>query len=417
VQLADRIASYIVIGILVVATGVAAYWYATMPERAFVITLSVLVVTCPCALALATPAAFAAAGTRLAELRLLLTNGNAIEALARATRIVFDKTGTLTEGRPVVVATKVRDTAYTEDECRQIAAALEAASTHPIAAAFALEDARHSATDQRIVVGEGVAGTIDGRRWRIGSEDFVAPGRRSHGEAGDSVAPGRRSDAEGADLVAPGRRSDGGRGVSPRSDEGHSTIYLGTEGRTVASFTLDDKLREDAHDVLERIRALGPKIALASGDTEPAVRRVAAALGIDDFRARCRPEDKLDYLRDCQRRGDAVIMVGDGINDAPVLAGADASVAMAEGALLAQTSADLIMLGHSLRPLVTSLETARRTMRIVRQNLAWAIVYNVTAVPLAALGYVPPWAAAIGMSASSLIVVLNALRLSRYGEV
>ncbi len=148
----------------------------------------------------------------------------------------------------------------------------------------------------------------------------------------------------------------------------------------------------------------------------PPVRRVAKALGIDEYRAGCTPEDKLAYLRDRQQQGETVVMVGDGINDAPILAGANASVAMSEGALLAQTSADLIMLGHSLAPLVTALRTARQTMRIVRQNLAWAIVYNAAAVPLAALGFVPPWAAAIGMSSSSLIVVLNALRLSRYGE-
>ncbi len=386
VQLADRVASYIVVGILVVAAGVAAYWYATMPERAFVITLSVLVVSCPCALALATPAAFAAAGTRLAELRLLLTNGNAIEALARATRVVFDKTGTLTEGRPVIVSTTVLDSAYTEDKCRDIAAALEAASTHPIAAAFALDGLEVRATDHRIAVGEGVAATIDGRRWRIGTADFA-------GAADPAGAASAATDTTGL-----------------------TSIHLGTEGHLVARFTLDDKIRDDARAVLEQIHALGPVISLASGDTDAAVRRAASALGIDSVRARCTPEDKLAYLRDCQQRGDTVVMVGDGINDAPVLASADASVAMAEGALLAQTSADLIMLGHSLQPLLTALATARQTMRIVRQNLAWAIVYNVTAIPLAALGHVPPWAAAIGMSASSLIVVLNALRLSRYGE-
>ena len=397
VQLADRIASYIVIAILLVAAAVGTYWYLAMPERAFVITLSVLVVTCPCALALATPAAFAAAGTRLAELRLLLTNGNAIEALSKATKIVFDKTGTLTEGRPVIVATQVLDSACTEDACRQIAAALEAASTHPIAAAFALDDLRQTADDCRIAIGEGVAGTVNGRRWRLGRHEFVAPGRRDHDERE--------------------RRSHRGVGVSPRSRWENSIVYLGTDGHVVASFTLEDKVRDDARDVLKAIAALGPSLALASGDNEHAVRRTAERLGIEDYRANCSPEDKLAFLRECQQRGETVIMVGDGINDAPVLAGADASVAMAEGALLAQTNADLIMLGHSLRPLVTALRTSRQTMRIVRQNLAWAIVYNVTAVPLAALGFVPPWAAAIGMSTSSLIVVLNALRLSRYGDV
>ena len=381
VQLADRIASYIVVALLVVAAAVAGYWYFEAPDRAFVITLSVLVVTCPCALALATPAAFAAAGTRMAELRLLVTNGNAIEALAKATRIVFDKTGTLTRGKPVITAMKVLDPTYTEDECRAIAAALEAASTHPIAAAFAIEDVQQIATEHRIAVGEGVAGTINGKRWRLGRLAFVAP----------EVA-----EATGHDIPA-------------------TRVYLGVDGRLVAHFDLDDETRPEAADALRQIRALGPAVSLASGDNEPAVKHIAGELEIADYHAACTPDQKLDLLRAAQDRGEIVAMVGDGINDAPVLSGADASVALAEGALLAQTSADIVMLGHSLEPLVTAVNIARQTMRIVRQNLAWAIIYNVMALPLAAAGWVPPWAAAIGMSASSLIVVLNALRLSRFG--
>jgi Cu2+-exporting ATPase len=381
VQLADRIASYIVVALLVVAAAVASYWYFAAPDRAFVITLSVLVVTCPCALALATPAAFAAAGTRMAELRLLVTNGNAIEALAKATHIVFDKTGTLTRGKPVIVAMKVLDPSHSEQECREVAAALEAASTHPIAAAFAIDGIELKVADHRIAVGEGVAGTINGRRWRLGQLSFVAP----------EVA-----ETAGHDISS-------------------TRVYLGVDGRLAAQFDLEDEPRPEAAATLEQIRKMGPAISLASGDNERAVRRVAENLGIEDFAASCSPEEKLALLRGAQDRGDTVVMVGDGINDAPVLAGADASVALAEGALLAQTSADVIMLGQSLEPLVTAVKTARQTMRIVRQNLAWAIVYNVTALPLAAAGWVPPWAAAIGMSASSLIVVLNALRLSRFG--
>ena len=160
--------------------------------------------------------------------------------------------------------------------------------------------------------------------------------------------------------------------------------------------------------------SIATALGLASGDSESTVREAATALEITNFRAACSPDDKLEFIDERQRAGEIVVMVGDGINDAPVLAGADASIAPSHGALLAQTNADVVMLGETLDPLVTAIRTARQTMRIVRQNLAWAIVYNATALPLAALGYVPPWAAAIGMSASSLIVVLNALRLSRY---
>jgi Cu2+-exporting ATPase len=173
-------------------------------------------------------------------------------------------------------------------------------------------------------------------------------------------------------------------------------------------------LRPDVAQTLENLRNHGVTTALVSGDNRVAVESIAAKLAIDEAHYECTPEDKLEIIKTAQERGERVVMIGDGINDAPVLAGADASIAPAHGALLAQTNADVILLGNSLAPLTTAVEMSRKTMRIVRQNLAWAIVYNSLALPLAAAGYVPPWAAAIGMSASSLIVVLNALRLNRF---
>ena len=373
VQLADRVASYIVVAILVVAAVVGTYWAFIAPERAFVITLSVLVVTCPCALALATPAAFAAAGTRLAQLRLLVANGNAIEVLARTKRVLFDKTGTVTQGSPAIDHVEVLDDDYREERVRQIAAALETVSTHPIARAFALADNPVAATGQQVAVGHGVAGIIDGREWRLGRADYV-----------------------GTDSDRPG-------------------IYLGVDGRPVARFVVSDGLREDAAATVQRLASLGLSTGLVSGDAAAAVHATAAELGIDDYHAGCSPEQKLDIIRSIQQRGESVVMVGDGINDAPVLAGADTSIALAHGAELAQTSADVLLVGESLAPVATAVEVSRGTLRVVRQNLAWAIGYNSLALPLAALGYVPPWAAAIGMSASSLIVVLNALRINRFG--
>jgi Cu2+-exporting ATPase len=377
VTLADRIASYIVVALLVVAAGVATFWYFADPDRAFVITLSVLVVTCPCALALATPAAFAAAGSRLSQLRLLVTNGNAIEALSRASLAVFDKTGTLTIGRPQITSVFVLDSCFTEKDCRLYAAALEHASTHPLAQAFALPDELPDVSDEEIVVGQGVRGIMDGREWRIGNADFV------------------------------------GGGVA--TDDSEAThVFLGVDGNAVAWFELEDELRADAREAVAALHALGLKTALVSGDNRAAVANTGADLGIESLHADCAPGEKLRVIEDAQNAGERVVMIGDGINDAPVLAGADTSIAPAHGALLAQTSADVIMLGDSLQPVVTAVEMARKTMRIVRQNLAWAIGYNALALPLAAAGFVPPWAAAIGMSASSLIVVLNALRLNRF---
>ncbi len=378
VQVADRIASKVVVAILGVAAIVATVWSLTAPERAFEVTLSVLVVTCPCALALATPAAFAAAGSRLAELKLLLTNGNAIEALSRATRILFDKTGTLTFGRPVVVDVEVTDERYNRSQCLEFAAALESASSHPIALAFADTSPGHVVEGHRTVVGQGLSGTIDGIEWRIGRLDFVAPGNAESAAAADA------------------------------------SVCLGQDGRLVARFTLEDALRPGAGEAIRWLEREGLEPALLSGDAPVAVAAAAERLGIGKAAGNCSPEDKLETIRGLQAEGHVVVMVGDGINDAPVLAGSDASIAPAHAARLAQTSADVILLGDSLVPVVTAIGMARRTMRIVRQNLAWAIVYNALALPLAALGLVPPWAAAIGMSASSLIVVLNALRLGSY---
>jgi Cu2+-exporting ATPase len=377
VTLADRIASYIVVALLVVAAGVAVTWYFIDPERAFVVTLSVLVVTCPCALALATPAAFAAASSRLSQLKLLVTNGNSIEALSRATTVIFDKTGTLTLGAPGIRTVFVLDSGYTEFDCRRIAAALERPSSHPLARAFRADGPLPNVSDAQVEVGRGVSGTISGRHWRLGSVAYVDSGIATDERVGTQV-------------------------------------FLAADGEPVAWFDIEDRLRPDAADAVDELRDRGLRIALVSGDNQPTVEAVAAAAGITDVHANCTPEQKLEIIEAAQHHGERVVMVGDGINDAPVLAGADTSIAPSHGALLAQASADIVMLGESLRPVVTALRMATRTRRIVRQNLAWAIVYNASALPLAAAGLVPPWAAAIGMSASSLIVVLNALRLTRF---
>ena len=386
VQIADRIASYIVFAILIIAAAVGTFWYITAPDRAFVVTLSVLVVTCPCALALATPAAFAAAGTRLAQLRLLVTNGNAIEALARSTCILFDKTGTVTRGAPVIEEIEILDDTFDEIQCLRIAAALETVSTHPIASAFRATGNDVAISDQVVAVGNGVRGKIDNQVWRLGRAEFVGA------------------------LLASAKVKVAATSAAPTAG-----VYLGNSYGVIARFSISDELREDAADTISHLAELGLRPGLISGDGEAAVQRTAGKLGIADYHANCSPEDKLEIIRIAQRNGEIVIMVGDGINDAPVLAGADASIAPAHGAMLAQTNADIVLVGDSLGSVATAVLLSRQTMKIVTQNLAWAIVYNATALPLAALGYVPPWAAAIGMSASSLIVVLNALRINRFG--
>ena len=383
VRLADSIASYIVVALLLVAAAVALSWYFIDPDRAFVVTLSVLVVTCPCALALATPAAIATASSRLSELGLLVTDGNAVETLAKADRMIFDKTGTLTAGKPVIQRTTILDPSagFSEDDCRAIAASLERASAHPIAGAFR-SDNLEPVENFAVTAGAGISGMIRNRSWRIGKPDFVF--------TGDKVDP------------------------SAETKPGVSQIYLSCDGQPVALFETSDALREGAAEHVQAIRASGIQVGLASGDEASAVSAIADATGIEDYRSGLSADDKLAWLRDRQQAGEIVVMVGDGVNDAPVLAGANTSVAIGQGALLAHSSAEAILLGATLKPLVDAISVSRHALKIIRQNLAWAVVYNLAALPLAAAGMVPPWLAAAGMSASSLVVVMNALRLKRF---
>ncbi|NCT71989.1 MAG: cadmium-translocating P-type ATPase [Xanthomonadaceae bacterium] len=367
---ADRIGRHFVLTLLVLAVAVYTGWRFYQPERAFEVTLALLVISCPCALSLSVPAVLAAAHGALARCGVLATRPEALDTLARATDVVFDKTGTLSDGRPARVAVDVFGELGTEAATR-VVAALEQDSGHPIATAFADVDARDAATSVVARAGLGVEGDVDGRHWRFGRADWAA-----------------------------GRDDDG-------------ALWLGDGERGVARFTLDEKPRDDAAAALAALRAQGMRIHLASGDGDAVVQRLAQALGIDATLARQSPEDKLARVRQLQSEGRIVAMVGDGLNDAPVLAGADVSVAMGEGAPLAQQAADLVATGPSLLRIADAVRIARLSRRLVKQNLAWSAGYNLLAVPLAAAGMVTPWIAALGMAVSSLVVTLNALRLAR----
>jgi Cu2+-exporting ATPase len=381
-QLADRVAGWFVVALLVLAAAVAWYWWQTDPGRAFPITLSVLVVTCPCALSLATPVALTAATGALARLGVLTTRSHALETLAGATHIVFDKTGTLTEGR--LRLSEVRRLGQlTRDQCLTIAAALEQGSEHPLAQALTRDrQVSRVATDLRAQPGDGIEGRIQGNYYRLGTRDFVAELSR------------RAVDISLADA-----------------DDGATRVVLGDKRGPLAVFVLEDQLRAGAREAVAGLRELGLQVELLSGDGPAPVQRVAEALGIEVARSRMRPQDKLDHIRTLQQRGAVVAMVGDGVNDAPVLAGAQVSLAMGSGTQLAAASADMTLLSEQLQPLVMAVRKARKSLTVIRQNLAWAVLYNVIAVPLASRGWIAPWMAAIGMSTSSLIVVLNSLRL------
>ncbi|CAN4277842.1 heavy metal translocating P-type ATPase [Pseudoxanthomonas sp. LjRoot125] len=369
-QLADRVGRHFVVSLLVLAVCVYVGWRMYQPERAFEVTLALLVISCPCALSLSVPAVLAAAHGALARCGVLATRPEALDTLARATDMVFDKTGTLSDGRPARVAVEVFN-GVDADAATRIAAALEKDSGHPIASAFADVDSRASAQAVVAHPGSGVEGEVDGRRWRFGRADWAA-----------------------------GRTDDGG-------------LWLGDGTYGVARFTLNERPREDAAAALDALRAQGLQLHLASGDSDGAVQRLAHALGIASPLARQSPEDKLARVRQLQQEGRIVAMVGDGLNDAPVLAGADVSIAMGEGAPLAQQAADLVATGPSLLRIADAVRVARLARKLVKQNLAWSAGYNLLAVPLAAAGLVTPWIAALGMAVSSLAVTVNALRLAR----
>ncbi len=380
-RLADRVAGWFVGVQLSIATGVAIWWALHAPEQAFAVTLSVLVVTCPCALSLATPTAITAASGALTRLGLLTTRGHALETLAQIEYVLFDKTGTLTRGllQLAEVDTLAPDRAD-RARCLALAAALESGSEHPVAKAIAARVPNApSVTELTALPGQGMQGTIDGQRYRIGHPGYVAA------LSGVAVPP---------------------------AGEGEATeVLLGDALGVLARFALRDELRPDADQAIARLRELGLRIEILSGDAIGAVRRVAGRLGIDDARAGMRPDDKLARVRELQAAGHRVAMVGDGVNDAPVLAGADVSIAMGQGAQLAHASADMVVLSERLGALGDGVAKARATRRIIKQNIGWAILYNAAALPLAAAGLVAPWMAAIGMSLSSLVVVFNALRL------
>ena len=385
VQLADRIASFFVGGVLIAATIAGTFWFSHEPARAFEIVLAILVVTCPCALALATPAAYSVATSSLAARGFLIRKVDALQTLSQITDAIFDKTGTLTlhEGGSLRTHTLVD---IPDDEAIELASILEAESEHPLARIFSQPRNAARGTGIRAVPGSGVEGHIDGQRYRIGSLAFAT---EPLGEEAPRVVP---------DLDRP-------------------VFFLANQTRLIAQFSVAETVRPGSSGLIADLSAAGITTTILSGDRDGPVRAVAQALDISSVYSTKSPQAKLELIKRFQQEGRIVAMIGDGINDSPVLAGADVSIALGSGTSLAQYSADCLLLGTSLDTLRIAIEQARKTSTVVRQNLAWAIGYNLIALPLAATGMLAPWMAAIGMSASSLIVTTNAWRLSRIRQV
>ena len=390
-QWADRVAAWFVGALLLFALATFAFWRWYDPALAWPVAIAVLVVSCPCALSLATPSALAAAIDRLLRRGVLVVGPQTLETLHRASHIVFDKTGTLTLGRP-----QLQDTALLglmqQEHCLHLAAALEADSAHPLARALRaaappadpLQPAHWWQAEKIVEVpGQGLEGWMHGRQYRLGSAAFVA------GLSGPLAEPGHS---------VPG-------GMTP--------VYLGGADDWLACFHLQDGLRDDAEATVDYFRRAGKQIVLLSGDQHALTQQVGARLGIAEASGGYLPEQKLAYVQRLQQQGAVVAMVGDGINDAAVLSAADVSFAMGSGAALAQAHADAVLLSGRLASVADTARTAAKAMRVIRQNLGWATVYNLVAIPAAALGYLNPWLSGVGMALSSAVVVANAMRLRR----
>lgn len=389
-RMAERGTGHFTAAVLILTTLVGLVWYFWIaPDRALWVVVAMLVATCPCALALATPVAITTTTGVLSRIGLLLTRGQAVEDMARADVVCFDKTGTLTIGKPEWVATQVLTPGFDGQALLQLAAALERHSEHPLARALvqAAGDASlPSMQHVRNVAGRGLSGVLDGVELRVGTADFV-----------------------GVERIP--------EGIQPPDTHAQATsVWMSRGGEILGVFWLADQPRPRVRETVSELQELGVEVVLLSGDRPQSVAIFADHAGISEARGGMTPEDKVRYVRERQARGQIVLMAGEGINDAPVLAGADISLAMGSGTRIAQTQADLVLMSDRLDAIPAAIRQSRDTLRIVRQNLIWAVGYNGIALPVAATGLLTPWLAALGMSLSSLIVVGNALRLRREGE-
>ncbi len=379
---ADRIASPFLVAVLVAAAGAAWWWWSAGPAHALSVAVAVLIVTCPCALSLATPAATLASAGALARRGVLVRQLQALEAAAGVDTVVFDKTGTLTQDTLAVSGVRCR-AGVSAAEALAAAGALARHSLHPVSRAIAAAAGQQlpRVEDVQEQAGEGLQGRLlsgvlaipPGLGLRLGSAAFC--------------------------------------GLDP-AQAGDARVHLADDRGWLASFSLAEGLRPDAAEAVAALRKRGLRVELLSGDRPAAVHALAQRVGIEHFRAACSPEDKLAHVRELQRQGRRVAMVGDGMNDGPVLACADVSIAMGQGVPLAQARSDFIVQGGRLSDVDAVLGQSVRTRAIVRENLAWAALYNAACVPLAVAGMMPPWLAGIGMAASSLLVVANAARLA-----
>jgi Cu2+-exporting ATPase len=385
---ADRVVGWFVPAVLAVALGAFVHWWsAAGPARAFMNAVSVLVVACPCALGLATPLAVLVGTTAASRRGILVKGGDVLEAAARVDRVVFDKTGTLTRGAPVLTESVEMDK---DSGLLRMAAALEAPCAHPVARAIvsAWEGELPPVSDFREVPGRGVRGIAEGTRGAVGNPALMR-------ELGIPLDEGL--------LVR----------YSSLSAEGKTVVVVAREGRALGLLGLIDALKPGARDAVSSLKARGLTVSMVTGDAEAVGRSVAREAGIGDVAAGSSPLGKAAVVRELQEEGGSVLMLGDGINDAPALTEARVGAAVGRATDIALKSADAVFMKDDLGLAPAFVDIARRSLRVIRQNLFWAFSYNIVAVPLAVAGLLHPIVSAAAMAASSLVVVGNSLRLAR----
>ncbi|MGO1775240.1 MAG: heavy metal translocating P-type ATPase, partial [Agrococcus casei] len=383
-RLADRISSFFVPAVLVISLLTLIGWVLFTGDWGSALSAAVatLIIACPCALGLATPTAILVGTTRGSELGLLLRDATVLETARRVDVAILDKTGTLTAGRMRVVSWFVEDYVDRRDVLR-IAGALESGSEHPISRAI-LDAAEQAGVpvvagdDVKNVSGKGLTGMLDGHTVRVGKPDWIG------------VTDG---------LAATG-----------------TLVAVEYDGAYLGTLMLDDQVRPESKQTVERLRGLGIEPIMITGDHAGAADRIAQAVGITEVHAGALPGDKLEHVRQLQAQGRRVAMIGDGVNDAAALAASDLGIAMGSGTDVARASASITLVSGGLEQATTGIELARATLRVIRQNLFWAFAYNTLAIPLAAFGLLSPLIAGLAMALSSVMVVVNSLRLNRFGR-